>query len=236
MARYRQIQLEPSMSASACDATANPTHWHAQPSSISSEPPLHLPTPASTRAPLAPLTPQPSNLPGEQHDILDACMLDIKALQQASGLEEVIAQVETAAVAEMHRLYGPCDWNKGGKPEWKTLKCTVNKREQIYKQLTTEFGGNKETFFEFFTIGQDLGPTSSWKAKGKRKRSEKTRQLRSSNKIAEAIPHRDKDLAAEKDCHEYLDELGCFSQHQWDMKWEGLNRWEVWRALGKERY
>ena len=46
---YQPIQLKPSMLASACDATANPTHWHAQPSSVSSDPPLHLPTPASTQ-------------------------------------------------------------------------------------------------------------------------------------------------------------------------------------------
>jgi hypothetical protein len=124
-APYRQIQLEPSTSASTCDATANPIRWHTQPSSVSSDP-----TPASNRVPLlAPLPPRSSNSPGEQHDILDACMLDIKALQQASGLEEVITQVETGAVAEMRRLYGPRDRNKGGTPEWKNLKCTVNKRE-----------------------------------------------------------------------------------------------------------
>jgi len=123
-------------------------------------------------------------------------MLDIKALQQVIWLEEVIAQVETGAVAEMRRLYGPHDRNEGAKPEWKNLKC--NQQAGTNPRATHDrIGGNKQSFFEFFTIGQDLGPTASWKSKGKRKRTEKTHQLRS-NKVAEAIPHRDKDLAAEK--------------------------------------
>jgi hypothetical protein len=162
--------------------------------------------------------------------------LDIKALKQAGGLEEVIAQVENGAVGEMRRLYGPCGRNQGGKPEWKTLKCTINKRERIYEQLVVEFGSNKDKFFEFFTIGDDLQPAASWKGKGKRKRAEGMRQLRSSNKVAEAIPHRDVDLATEKQSSVYQEKLGCFSQQLWDTRWAGLNKWEIWRVLGKERY
>ncbi|GLB45893.1 putative retrotransposable element tf2 155 kda protein type 1-like [Lyophyllum shimeji] len=82
-------------------------------------------------------------------DVLDACLARIKALEQAAGLEEVIAQVESGEVAKMREEFGPDNRNKGGKPEWRKLKGTINKRERIYNQLVTEFGGDKEKFFAF---------------------------------------------------------------------------------------
>ncbi|KAF8071620.1 hypothetical protein FPV67DRAFT_1447145 [Lyophyllum atratum] len=162
-------------------------------------------------------------------DILAACLARMKALEQANGLEEVISQVERGEVAKMREEFGPEARNKGGKPQWRTLKGTINKRERIYKQLITEFRGDKERFFTFFTFEQEP-------QKGKRKIDEGHRQLRSSNKVAEAIPHRDKDLKEEKESTEYWDASGRFSQHLWDTKWTGLNNWEIWRALAKEQY
>jgi hypothetical protein len=161
--------------------------------------------------------------------VLDACMARIKALQLASGLEEAINQVESGEVARMREEFGPNGRNKGGKPHWKQLKGTINKRERIHKQLVEEFGNDKVKFFGFFVDPQQ----------GKRKRTnvEGKVQLRPSNKVAEAIPHRDKDLKAAKASREYVDEsTGCFSQDLWDSKWAGFNQWEIWRALGLERY
>jgi hypothetical protein len=172
----------------------------------------------------------------DQANLLDACSVDIKALQQAGGLDEVIAQVESGDVAEMRRRYGPDERGRGSRPEWKSLKVTVNKRERIYDQLATEFAGNKEAFFVFFTIGEDLGPGASRQGKGKRKRAEVERQLRASNKVAEAIPRRDRDLRVERASSTYLDGSGQFSQSRWDEKWGSHNQWQIWRALGKEHY
>jgi hypothetical protein len=170
----------------------------------------------------------------DQASLLEACSYDIKALQQANSLDEVIAQVERGDVAEIRKQYGPQGQCKGGKPEWKSLKVTVNKRERIYKQLMNEFNGDKDQFFRFFTIGNLEGEAS--RRKGKRKRAEAECQLMASNKVAEAIPHRDKDLDEEMASAAYQDEQGGFSQDLWDARWRGQNRWEIWRSLGKEKY
>jgi hypothetical protein len=81
-----------------------------------------------------------------------------------------------------------------------------------------------------------LHPAASWKGKGKRKDAEGMQQLRSSNKVAKVIPHHDMDLATEKQSSVYQNELSCFLQQLWDMRWVGLNKWEICRVLGKERY
>jgi hypothetical protein len=45
----------------------------------------------------------------------------------------------------------------------------LNKRERIYEQLTTEYSGNKKTFFEFLAIGQRLGSNGLVERQGKTK-------------------------------------------------------------------
>jgi hypothetical protein len=170
----------------------------------------------------------------DQAGLLEACSYDIKALQQAGGLDEVIAQVERGDVAEMRKQYGPQGQRKGGRPEWKSLKVTVNKRERIYEQLVSEFNGDKDRFFEFFTIS--CNPELGEGGKRKRKRANVERQLRASNKVAEAIPRRDRDLKEEMASLAYRGEHGDFLQDLWDVRWAGWNRWEIWRSLGKEKY
>ena len=172
----------------------------------------------------------------DQAGLLEACSYDIKALQQASGLDEVIAQVERGDVAEMRTRYGPQGQRKGGKPEWGSIKVTVNKRERIYDQLRTEFKGDKDQFFEFFTVSCNAESGASSRVKGKRKRGEAEHQLRASNKVAEAIPRRDRDLEKEMASPAYQGEDGDFSQDLWNGRWGGRNRWEIWRLLGKEKY
>jgi hypothetical protein len=143
--------------------------------------------------------------------------------------------VERGDVAEMHKRYGSQEGrHKGGRPGWKSLKVTVNKREQIYKQLVSEFNSNKDQFFEFFTVScnAELGSEGG---KRKRKHANAECQLRALNKVAEAIPRQDRDLKEEMALPAYQGECGDISQDLWDVRWAGQNRWEVWRLLGKEK-
>ena len=61
-------------------------------------------------------------------------------------------------------------------------------------------------------------------------------QLRLSNKVAEAIYVRDKDLAEEMKSSDYHDSDGNLQEDLWQARWRGMNRWEIWRELGRERY
>jgi hypothetical protein len=69
----------------------------------------------------------------------------------------------------------------------------------------------------------------------KRKATEPAEKLRPLRLVVEAIPHRDKDLAEEQKKVEYR-ENGEFSYSRWGQRWDGQNKWEIWRAIGKERY
>ncbi|KAF8060117.1 hypothetical protein FPV67DRAFT_1453087 [Lyophyllum atratum] len=75
----------------------------------------------------------------------------IQALNRASNLRDVIAQVESGAVAWMRDLYGPQEGHSAH-PLWKRMKVTINRREKVFSQLMDplEFAGNKERFFAFF--------------------------------------------------------------------------------------
>jgi hypothetical protein len=64
-----------------------------------------------------------------QVHILDACSLDLKALNVAKDLKEVIAQVESGQVEEIRKRYGPTRGSLGSSAEWKSVKTVVNKRE-----------------------------------------------------------------------------------------------------------
>src|SRR6267154_1436911 len=75
--------------------------------------------------------------------VLDACGLDLKALNMGKKPREVIAQVESGQVEEIHKWYGPTHGSLGSSAEWKTVKTVVNKRERIYAQLASEFNGIK---------------------------------------------------------------------------------------------
>jgi len=77
--------------------------------------------------------------------VLDACGLDLKALNMEKNPREVIAQVESGQVEEIHKWYGPTHGSLGSSAEWKTVKTVVNKRERIYAQLASEFNGIKSS-------------------------------------------------------------------------------------------
>jgi hypothetical protein len=125
--------------------------------------------------------------------------------------------VELGKVQRIRDLYGP-QRGRQTSLEWARIKVTVNRRERVYQQLATEFRGDKDRFYKFFATTLGGGA------------------LRSYRKIAEAIPWMVKDLNAEAAEAAYLDAAGTFSGCLWEQHWAGRNRWEVWRALGKERY
>jgi hypothetical protein len=126
-------------------------------------------------------------------------------------------QVDSGEVRRIRDLYGP---QKGrlAFPVWARIKVTITRRERVHEQLSTEFQGDKDRFFNFFTLtpGKDA--------------------LRPYRKIAEAIPQMRKDLKAEMALPAYLDMAGAFSMALWEQRWAGRNRWEVWRELGQEQY
>jgi hypothetical protein len=121
---------------------------------------------------------------------------------------DLCAIIAQVESGEVRRIRQRYGPEKGRKPhkEWAKIKVTVTRRERVYEQLVKEFGGNKELFFSFFTV-VDTDPAV----------------LRPYRKIAEAIPWMQKDIKAKQD-------------QSGEQQWAGKNGWEVWRALGKERY
>jgi hypothetical protein len=165
-----------------------------------------------------------------QAKVLDACSLDLKALNMAKNLREVIAQVDSGQVKDIRDRYGPTRGSAGSSAQWKMVKTVVNKRERIYTQLASEFNGDKDRFFAFFTI-----PARKRKSLPGKSTVDGV-QLRPSNKVAAAIYVRDKDLKEEMKSSDYHDGNGHFQGDLWETRWQGRNQWEIWRELGKERY
>lgn len=165
--------------------------------------------------------------------LLAACKADIAVLNRATSLRDVIAQVEAGDVARIRQLYGPCT-GRAAISLWQSIKCTVCRRERLYLQLQDEFCGDKDRFFEFFRI-QTTPEVNDKSLKRKAKRNAPVEHLQPLRKVDEAISRRDKNLAELMVSDEYSDE-GRFCSEKWEAKWLGMNRWEIWRAIGKERY
>ncbi|KAJ6595282.1 hypothetical protein B0H10DRAFT_2197372 [Mycena sp. CBHHK59/15] len=87
---------------------------------------------------------------------------------------------------------------------WANIKVTITRWERLFLELQNEFNGDKDKFFSFFTTTD----TSTGK---KRKATESTEKFRPLRLVVEAIPHRDKDLAAEK-MQEHFQENSIFSK------------------------
>ncbi|KAJ7472502.1 hypothetical protein FB451DRAFT_1367472 [Mycena latifolia] len=177
----------------------------------------------------------PSSLPIESTEstssdsmILASGSMSIEALTRADGLRDVIAQHESGAVAKIRDLYGPVKGRETN-PMWKNIKVTITRRERLVLEFQNEFQGDKEKFFSFFTT-TDPGSTGN-----KRKAPEPVEKIRPLRRVVEAIPHRDKDLKTEQQLEDYQNS-GVFSEDLWVTKWAGYNKWEIWRAIGKEKY
>jgi hypothetical protein len=170
-----------------------------------------------------------------QARLLDACSRDLKALNMAKNLKEAIAQVESGQVKEIRDRYGLTHGSAGSSAEWKMVKTVVCKRERIHGQLASEFKGDKDRFFAFFTVEPSTELTKKRKPR-QGKFAVDGVQLRPLNKVAAAIYVRDKDLTEEKKSSGYCDDNGCFRKDLWEARWGGMNQWEIWRVLGKECY
>ncbi|THH30977.1 hypothetical protein EUX98_g3219 [Antrodiella citrinella] len=177
--------------------------------------------------------------------VLESCQPEavIRSLQKASGLRDVIRQMKNGEVQAYRARYGPSSQGEGGSvarahKDWNTLNVTITRRERIYREFLTEFKGDEDRFFKFFTV--DLDDESNGSSSSARKRKHKSpdvEQLRPLRLVAEAIPHVNRDIEVEKARSLYRDpNTAEFSHELWEKKWEGCNKWEVWRELGKEVY
>ncbi|TFY74553.1 hypothetical protein EWM64_g9460 [Hericium alpestre] len=163
--------------------------------------------------------------------VLDACKAEVLALKKASGLRDVIKQVEAGVVQQMRDRYGPPVGHRGASsPTWDHVKGTVTRHERLYHQFKTEFGSDKDRFFGFFTLDtprkhRQKGSSTDW-------------DLRALRRVVEAIPWMLEDIEDEMELPEYVDpRMGTFSHELWLEKWgQAANTWEIWRTMGKERY
>jgi hypothetical protein len=87
--------------------------------------------------------------------VLGSCQLDIESMQHAQNLRDAIEQVESRAVGRIHECYGP-RYNRAAEAMWGHLKGKVTKREQLYGPLAGTFEGDKENFFQFFTVSAPM--------------------------------------------------------------------------------
>ena len=185
----------------------------------------HLPLPTSLS--------MPSSTSASDAAILASGKMDVEALERAANLGDVIDQLERGDVVHMREKYGPQP-GRPHNPLWAKIKVTICRRERLHLQLMSpkEFNGNKQRFLDFFASAPSRRPSKRTRA-GKEKASEQYPPFRL---LVEAIPHRDRDIAEEKAKLRYLGEDGTFSERAWADAWQGTNDWEIWRALGKERY
>ena len=154
-----------------------------------------------------------------QAGMLASCSLDIEALTRAEGLCDVIAQVESGQVQAIREKYGP-QRRRPTHLMWGKIKVAITRRERLYTLFKEQFQGDKDRFFAFFK---------------KQQKSNEGHAFMAFRAVVEAIPHMERDLAAEKEKPEYF-AFNSFSDAIWDNKWKLQNKMEIWRAIGKESY
>ncbi|KAG1786626.1 uncharacterized protein HD556DRAFT_1219192, partial [Suillus plorans] len=156
--------------------------------------------------------------------ILDSCQLDVKSMQHAQDLRDAIEQVKNGAVGHIHEYYSLSD-NRAAEAMWGRLKGKVTKREQLYSLLSGTFQGDKDSFFQFFTVSTAINDK---KCKPK---------LVALRLVVKAILHCQRNLADERTNVRYIDPVsGQFSKQLWRAVWGDQNDWHIWRELGKEWY
>ncbi|KAJ7606708.1 hypothetical protein FB45DRAFT_878302 [Roridomyces roridus] len=159
----------------------------------------------------------------------------IAGLERRDGLDQIIDQVESGAVAKIRALYGPKDGQaKSAHKSWGSFKNIVSKRERLHRILTEDFGGDKSLFFSYFTVP----PTDKPPARKKIKTDDNLlkSKYRPYRKIVEARPWCEADLVVEREKGQYHTVTGEFSAELWVARWGSKNSWEVWRELARERY
>ncbi|KAK7064721.1 hypothetical protein R3P38DRAFT_3419544 [Favolaschia claudopus] len=190
----------------------------------------------STSVSMSSSAPSKQNTSAVQREasILDDISTVIAGLQRCEGLRQVIEQIELGQVQSIRDRYGPSEPGRRGTahPSWPKYSNLVSKRERIHRVLTQDFAGDKDRFFNFFTVSA----SSSKKRKRQTEPSAPTEHFRSFRKIVEAIPWCENDISVERQNAEYFDSTGEFSKVEWGNRWGSRNSWEIWRELGKERY
>ncbi|KAJ7731566.1 hypothetical protein DFH07DRAFT_755583 [Mycena maculata] len=166
--------------------------------------------------------------------MLDDLSASIEGLERCEGLRDLIQQVESGTVQAIRDRYGPSEPGRRGTAHesWPKYANLVSKREHLYRVLTQDFGGDKDKFFSFFTAP----PPPRKKRKHIETESASSEYFRSFRRIVEAVPWRDADLAAERRKDQYQGPDGAFSEELWTARWNTMNCWEVWRAIGGECY
>ncbi|KAF8577810.1 hypothetical protein K439DRAFT_1621819 [Ramaria rubella] len=127
-------------------------------------------------------------------DFLDACSQDIEVLSRTEGLLEVLEQVQSGLVHQLHEKYGPSA-DRATSSIWKKIGQQISRRECLMRDFQDEFGGDKDIFLAFF----------SYEGKVRKKTEMKTQSMRL---LVEDIPLRNKCLNAEMLLEKYRDEEG----------------------------
>ncbi|KAJ7444235.1 hypothetical protein B0H11DRAFT_2342832 [Mycena galericulata] len=197
------FKLQASMKNDELPVVCNALPQQAPSSSISRE--FHTVASSSSSVPTdsgSSTSPIPPIEPSTSLDsiILASGGVNVEALNRADGLREVVAQLKS----------GAC----GKDPS--TIKVTITRRERLQGGLDAEFHGDLEKFFSFFT-------TTDIRAGKKGKSRQPAEKLRPMRLVVQAIPHRDKDLEAEKLLEKYH-HGGVFSQEMWESEWSGMNK------------
>jgi hypothetical protein len=161
----------------------------------------------------------------------------IEGLERCEGLRDVIQQIESGAVATIRARYGPSadGRRKTADPSWGKYKNLVSKRERLQRILAEDFGGDKDKFFDFFSV------KSSGEKEKKRKRADEgpaasKERFQPYRGIVEARPWCETDVVAERQKEHYRSAAGEFSEELWVARWGTKNTWEVWRDMKMERY
>ncbi|KAJ7610076.1 hypothetical protein FB45DRAFT_761555 [Roridomyces roridus] len=185
-----------------------------------------------------PLQAVPATIPETgQHAsaLLEDLSTVIAGLERRDGLDQIIDQVESGAVAKIRALYGPKDGQpKSAHKSWGSFKNIVSKRERLHRILTEDFGGDKSLFFSYFTAPPTADkPPARKKIKTDDDLKSKYRPYR---KIVEARPWCEADLVVEREKGQYRTVTGEFSTELWVARWGSKNSWEVWREIARECY
>ncbi|KAK6988518.1 hypothetical protein R3P38DRAFT_2573302 [Favolaschia claudopus] len=216
--------------SSPLPSTSRP-ETHSRLFSLSSAPviqPTPTPTPSRCVGP-------PDGVAQREVAILDDISTAITGLERRQGLREVIDQIESGEVQAIRDRYGPSEYGRRGTadPSWPKYSNLVSKRERLHRILTGDFSGNKERFFNFFSVP---APQNKKRKRPTDEAATPEEHFRSFRKIVEAVPWCDSELAAERRKVEYLDNNGEFCEGNWLERWGERNSWEIWRDMGKERY
>ncbi|KAK7012524.1 hypothetical protein R3P38DRAFT_2550323 [Favolaschia claudopus] len=179
--------------------------------SLSSRNMIPQPEICSTNSSTAP--PENNTTAQREAGILDDMSTVIAGLERCVGLRQVIEQIlESGEVQAIRDRYGPSEPGRRGTAHssWSKYSNLVSKRERTYRALTQDFAGDKDRFFNFFTVS-----AVSKKRKRQSEPPSSTEQFRSFRKIVEAIPWYENDISAERRNEEYLDSTGEFSEVEW---------------------